>query len=990
MSYAELDNWIAGGQSYRAYVEYGVGDRTPNFPAVGRSNEFYISLMGELFEALDSVDTDATTLVTLARGLELYSHHSTKARFSGVEPSRNLLYAAALYYWAGYTASAYILSATTHIDSPSNPEQILHAVLSRSIKGMRVANPNLARYLEHGAPENAIAVVQTVCTQHDLWANQEPTDALAIGLLRRVLGVFAERVIWSALPDRPDGFWRPLVDRWLERPIWEFFPGQRLAIQAGVLGAAQTVSLQLPTSGGKTSLSEIIAYDVLRSNPAAKILLLAPFRALAVELRDGLCVRLEGHGIATRCLYGGNSIAAEMEELHDARFVVSTPEKLLALENSHPEIYDDYGVVICDEGHLLDDSERGLSYELLLTILKRPRRDSTIRRFVFLSAIIPNIKDINTWLGGSDQTVVQTRDRPTEIEYCVLERERKNREGKQTSYDLVVNPFHAQPRSYRVFGILKKEDFTFKNTKTRRSNTHAYIESYKPLAIALARRALTEGSVAVFSANKHGDQGISALGQELLTQLEQNLPLPLPSQHANTERCAALAEYFGAVFGATSTIARTAANAALIHHGDLPQFTRELIERAFRQKWAPVVFCTSTLAEGVNLPVKTLILYKITRYDPDDKKSKPLPVRALKNLVGRAGRAGHDTLGRVVAVNSGDKSQIRQMFLDAPGAPAVGPLLRIARAIVAAQLKITNVILEAQREEILKLVDAIDVSLIDLLAEETPLDQLESMVTSLAKETFAYSQADQPGRDSVTELLKVRGDRLRGFFQRGEFSQMKESGLSVRKFEQALKTTDFDAAIWDELTDPADEDWIAFILSTIATYPDFASALTAFKEEHPTATLDIASVLRAWLSGESYSAIAVGAGLDVEGVLSLFVSVIGFGLSTSAAAATRIAGIRLKSMNRKLTQTVEDWGSYLDYGIRHSWQLHLVREGLGDRLALWALAPWVQAQEALGSDAESLFRFRPLDALASLDGRVPRLTMERAREVMEGLDGEWH
>ena len=102
--------------------------------------------------------------------------------------------------------------------------------------------------------------------------------------------------------------------------------------------------------------------------------------------------------------------ADEVHDLDEIRAVVATPEALSGLLGADAGFIRRITLVVCDEGHLLDGKARGVSLELLLARLRG--RDTGGPRFVFVSAIVPNIEEINAWLGRPGQrSFIATSDR---------------------------------------------------------------------------------------------------------------------------------------------------------------------------------------------------------------------------------------------------------------------------------------------------------------------------------------------------------------------------------------------------------------------------------------------------------------------------------------------------------------------------------------------------------------------------------------------------
>src|SRR6185437_3171341 len=93
-----------------------------------------------------------------------------------------------------------------------------------------------------------------------------------------------------------------------------------------------------------------------------------------------------------RALYGGTvPTGDEVHDLEELRALVATPEALSGLLSADSEFFRRISLVICDEGHLLDGGGRGVSLELLLARMRA--REVGAPKFVFVSAIVPNIEE---------------------------------------------------------------------------------------------------------------------------------------------------------------------------------------------------------------------------------------------------------------------------------------------------------------------------------------------------------------------------------------------------------------------------------------------------------------------------------------------------------------------------------------------------------------------------------------------------------------------
>src|SRR5690606_18974354 len=120
--------------------------------------------------------------------------------------------------------------------------------------------------------------------------------------------------------------------------------------------------------------------------------------------------------------------------------------------------------------------------------------------------------------------------------------------------------------------------------------------------------------------------------------------------------------YFNVIFGSNYLLTKISGIGALFHHGDLPQYVREIIEQAIRTEEIKLIICTNTIAEGVNLPLRTIVINSARRFDENIGRLKPLNKRDLKNLFGRAGRAGKETKGLIIVTNPNDFGIIEQVI----------------------------------------------------------------------------------------------------------------------------------------------------------------------------------------------------------------------------------------------------------------------------------------------------------------------------------------
>jgi len=782
-----------------------------------------------------------------------------------------------------------------------------------------------------------------------------PDEWVGSRLFRRMLERFETTNIRAVLPDGENNFWDPLVRSLINRspPAWDFFPSQIDAIQRGLLDSSTTFSLQMPTGAGKTALSETLLFYHLKKNSNDVAVLLVPYRSLASELRGSLVKRLNRMDLAARCAYGGTvPTGDEVHGLADTRAIIATPEALSGLLSADPAFFTRVTLVICDEGHLLDGQARGVGLELLLSRMRA--RENGAPRFVFVSAIVPNIEEINAWLGGTPETVVRSDYRPALAEFAVLS---THGSGASMSVALELNPHETAPTKLSVDGFLSRKDFRFRNPDSGQLNTYSF-GTVKTQAIASARKALSMGAVAVFAANKRGNQGAVGLAKELLKQLKHPMSLPAPIQFvSDAAKLQAVVEYFALEYGNQWVGTQALTVGAVLHHGDIPQESREVVEALVRRGEVRLAICTSTLAEGVNLPIRTLILYSVQRRGPDGA-AENLLARDIKNLVGRAGRAGDTTKGLVICANPQQWSLVEPVAKQQPGERVAGALhglmVRLRDALRQQSLTLTNEILE-EYTVFHTLIDGIDATLIDLAAEELGEDELIRIAGDLPGQTFAARQAEPSTLALMREVFELRARRVVAIRSAGRLGWIRETGTRARMLDSVEASLLPLQEHWDDIPSPTDPRLIETMLTWAWEQTDMKEAISeTYRDATPTREA-FAETLAEWLEGTPLVMMATSAGLDVDGMLGVHAKVLTYVLQVAIEQAIGLLRKLLEANGKVLAQAVIDFPEYLRFGVPTPAARALAAGGVRHRRAAVALGQSPELSAVAADDRVQVF-----------------------------------
>jgi hypothetical protein len=578
---------------------------------------------------------------------------------------------------------------------------------------------------------------------------------------------------------------------------------------------------------------------------------------------------------------------------------------------------------------------------------------------VFVSAIVPNIEEINAWLGGTEDSVVRSEYRPAISDFAVLE---PRGTGVNTVCHVDMHPHLDEPLRYRIDGFLQRDDFAYTSEETGRRRTYSFT-SYKTRAVAACRKVLPMGSVVLFAANKKGSQGAEGLAEELVNQLSHGLGLPNPREWCDEEALTRTFDYLRDEYGQEWIGTQVLGCGAILHHGDIPQETREAIELLLRNRKCLMAICTNTLAEGVNLPIRTLVLYSVQRRLVTGR-SEDLLTRDIKNLVGRAGRAGATTRGLVLCTNPGQWPLVGQVADQAAGEEVVGALRSllelVSRQLAEQSLALTNDLLE-RSPAVHSLIDGLDATLMDLAALEVGEERFREIALAIAEQTFAYEYTAEEGRSLLREVIRLRSDRILTIRNAGRLEWVRSTGARPRMIELVESKLLPAFLRWQEVTDPLDPELVDAIVAWAWRLPEVQeTARRHFGLERRAALAEpqerFGRALQSWLRGATHREIAQVIGADVSQWLSIYTGVVAYAFQTVAEQGVALLDQLLLSRDQEPAPAVHAFTEHLRFGVPTRTGLALASAGVRHRKAYVAVGDAIDATDAEGVSVNELAR----------------------------------
>ncbi|MDO5721147.1 MAG: DEAD/DEAH box helicase [Actinomycetaceae bacterium] len=402
------------------------------------------------------------------------------------------------------------------------------------------------------------------------------------------------------------------------------------------------VLVAAPTGAGKTVVGEFACYLALQRGERA--FYTTPMKALSNQKYRDLGERFGSENVGL--LTGDVAINAQ------APVIVMTTEVARNMIYAGKDL-SDLGFVVLDEVHYLADKFRGPVWEEVLILMPENVRA------IALSATVSNAEEFGDWIGhvrnGCDVIISEVRPVPLRQHMLVgrtlhdlyVKEEQAGGVGP-SRHSSQINP-QLRSAIARASGLQSRSaaqrERQLAGGRRMRNVRRRSVRSSRPeVAITLDRSNLLPGIYFIFSragCDEAVQQVVSA-GIELTSEDERRRIRALVEPALETLPASELK-----VLRAYSFAQALEMGVAAHHAGMLPLF-KEIVEKLFSTGLVKLVFATETLALGINMPARSVVLESLTKYNGHSHVG--LTAGEYTQLTGRAGRRGIDTLGHAVVV----------------------------------------------------------------------------------------------------------------------------------------------------------------------------------------------------------------------------------------------------------------------------------------------------------------------------------------------------
>jgi len=630
-----------------------------------------------------------------------------------------------------------------------------------------------------------------------------------------ILKEFDKNSFWNCLKDfENDNYSRLIVHKYIKNklndkpPRIELWPSQKDALTNVNDQKKLSFCLKMPTSSGKTQIAEltILKFLIDKDNSKKKCVYISPYKSLAVEIEKTFTKSLGSIGFKISELYGAFYInPVEKSVIEDSNVLIMTPEKFDAILRYLPELEDEIGLIIIDEVHNINKGNRGLMFEFFIQRLLNKYSHSNCR-FVVISAVLPNAEDFAKWIANSQKQLKTSTWRSSRLLIGTLTWD-TDPINNNKKIEIIYTHERNDNKLKKIKPTWKIPNFIVKTNYKGIEGLRKYPKtSREGFAYASLLLAIKDITLIFIPPKKHLIEFADFLNDEVFPDLikiykSQNQDFGLPIVKNN--------EYYQcrdtiiAEMGKDSPLLSYLEKGFIIHHASLPDNVRIVIEDLVRSGAINLIISTSTLAEGVNLPIKNILVKEYYyRYYP---KLQPIDSFTFWNVCGRAGRAGKENEGNVLfwldkETPSKNNINLIKQLLDEFDRGFILSQIYEKLGYLAMEWKINypNVkfseaceyiaenVYESNQEDLSKDIDIIDGHILALIEEAPDNLSLPEFLQEFLKNSLLFIQLDR-----IKESYLTKSDIIEFFSARSNLIESKyRKNVRKRFYQLGMRLSD--------------------------------------------------------------------------------------------------------------------------------------------------------------------------------------------------------
>ena len=411
---------------------------------------------------------------------------------------------------------------------------------------------------------------------------------------------------------------KPAKDFLKDQDYTSLYPPQVDSVKAGLL-EGENLLVATPTASGKTLIAILAMLNYL-TKKEGKIVYLTPLRALATE-KFSEFKKMETISIERKfkVQISTGDFESATTDLKKYNVLILTNEKMDSIIRHSPEWIDDIGLVIADEIHLIGDEDRGPTLEMILTKLKLLEKKPQI---LALSATVTNADEVSKWLNCK---LIGNNWRPVPLSEGVYD-------GGGVTMD--------NGRYFEVESTIRGPTVDLGSDSVKNGGQSLLFAETRARSASLATKAAGVISKYLKKSEKNELEKIS----KKILQSNEHTEL-------------------------VKTLAELVKSGVAFHHAGLNQNCRNTVESEFRSGRIKLISSTPTLAAGINLPARRVVISTINRYNSRVGANRPISILEYKQLCGRAGRPQYDEYGEAIIIGNSNGSELIDYYVNGEPEP---------------------------------------------------------------------------------------------------------------------------------------------------------------------------------------------------------------------------------------------------------------------------------------------------------------------------------
>lgn len=486
--------------------------------------------------------------------------------------------------------------------------------------------------------ENIYTIISTYSFNSiKLLNNVDKNLANVVKILQVSMQQLCKNSIWNLTEKSPliKHFFHRLIEE-ESSFIYSLLPSQRETIN-NILTSKKSIVLNMPTSSGKTLISQISILYTLQNFTDSftgfkpTICYVVPTNALINQVYKKFKIDFSSINLNIETVLPFNDIDKFEDYILSSKHIdvlISTPEKLdFLIRNEHPSLKNLKQVII-DEAHNISDETRGSKFELLLATIKLLKPDVN---FLLMSPFIKNAKKIATWLGGTEQDSL-----PISIQWSPT---------KQYIGCNIINSVQTSSK-IKYFptptnNIVKNEiDIDLNNSPAgfKEELGEPSVNNTVKSLIILKRYTQIGGTVLALMKGTGSAEKLAIKSLEYFRDDFENISTNPIIKKVQTIIDLEMDE--------DHILKQTINYGIAFHHSKLPNIVKESIEELVSHGLVKILCATTTLAQGMNFPITT-VLFDTLKVG-GGASSRELTNPEFWNIAGRAGRAYMDKEGHII------------------------------------------------------------------------------------------------------------------------------------------------------------------------------------------------------------------------------------------------------------------------------------------------------------------------------------------------------